>query len=223
MKPEYLPDSLDSIIAQTRTDIQVIVVDSGEWFGKSDPRSQAMAATYDAYSNHPFIEWFSLGEPPALITRRCPISYIINETLRKGLVRGKYMCIFTDDDLYHPQYIEKMAGFLDAEPDRRAVYCAQDRVFVAEDGTRTPERVISADVPRHGAAFDNHIDMLQMMFHTSLLAEIGDPWFDENPEDGICRHSDGLFMNRIGEIIVEVPNVPDILVTHQFTPLSTYN
>lgn len=222
MKPEYLPDALDGLLTQTRTDFELVVVDSGEWIGKADARSKAMEAIHDAYSGHPLLTWFSLGEPPGLILRKCPISYIINEVIRKGLVRGKYVCVATDDDIHKPTYLEEMAGLLD-NSEWRAVYCAQDRNRINADGTETHEGVLPADAPRHGASFLNNIDMLQMMFQRSLLEELADPWFDENPIDEVCRCSDGLFMNKIGELVTEVGNVPRALVVHRFTPLSTYN
>lgn len=222
MKPEYLPDALDGLLAQTRTDFELVVVDSGEWIGKQDIRSKAMEAIHDTYAGHPLLTWFSLGEPPNLIERKCPISYIVNEVIRKGLVRGKYVCIATDDDVHKPTYVEAMVGTLDAT-EWRAVYCAQERVRLHADGSEVLEGVIAADVPRHGPSFLDHIDMLQMMFERSLLDVIGDPWFDESPADSDCRHSDGLFMNEISTIVGEVGNVSEPLVVHRFTNLSTYN
>lgn len=224
MKPEYLPSSLDAMIHQTRRDIQIVVIDSGEWIDQQDGRSMQMQAIYHEYSAHPLVEWYCLGEPPALIERKCPISYIINEAIRAGLARGKYICIGTDDDLHHPDYVEKMAGFLDEHPWNLAVFCGQERVRVHAGGQVEPlPWTITADAPRHGDSFDGHVDMLQMMFHRSILAEIEDPWFDEDPDTSVCRHSDGLFMNKVGLLLTEVPNIPDMLVTHRHTPLSTYN
>lgn len=222
MKPPYLPGSLATVTQQTRRDIQVIVVDSGEWIEGWQPGDIRMESIYKEWSAHPLVEWYSLGEPPALIERKCPISYVANEVIRAGLIRGRYTCVFTDDDMYDPTYVEKMAGFLDLGT-HRAVYCAQKRLRVHADGTFNDEPGIAADVPRHGAGFDQQIDMLQMMFQTSVLGEMDDPWFDENPETSVCRHSDGMFMDRVGEIVGEVANIPEALVTHRYTPISTYN
>lgn len=217
MKPEYLPSALDSVLQQTRLDIQVIVVDSGEWH---DQPYDHMVNVCARYSQHPLVEWYSLGEPPYLRDRKCPYAYIWNIALRE-LVRGKYISFFTDDDLYKPEFIEMMAGFLDANPDQGAVFSAQDRLSVFSDGSIQEAVGITADVSR--STFDNHIDMLQMMVSKEVLAVIGDPWFNEDPDPASCRHADGQFMDRVGQIVGEVANIPMVLSTHRYTPVSTYN
>lgn len=222
MKPEYLPDALDSIIEQTRLDIHIIVVDSGEWINKKDDRSLSMQAIHDVYSLHPLVEWFTLGEKPGLIARKCPYAYIINEVLRKGLSRGKYISFATDDDVFAETYIEKMAGFLDENSEAPAVYCAQDRVDLHEDGSQTPRGGLPADEPR--TIFDNHVDLLQVMVRAAILPMLSaeQEWLPEDPDDSICRHADGVFLDKIGAL-ASVPNIPEALVTHRFTSLSTYN
>lgn len=222
MKPEYLPDALDSILDQTRLDIEVILIDSGEWIPQqTDKRSQAMQAIYDVYSTHPLINWYTLGETPHLIDRKCPYAYIWNLAIRE-LIRGKYICFFTDDDLYSPEYVEQMAGYLDVNPDHPAVFCAESWIRIEADGTTTDVRTIPADAPR--STFDNEVDMLQMMVRKDKVLDwMSDPWFNEDSSDASCRHADGQFMDRVGHRFGEVPNLPLSLVTHRFTPISTYN
>ncbi len=222
MKPEYLPSSLDSVLAQTRLDFQLIVVDSGEWIEQPNAVAQAMAKIYARYSVHPLIEWVNDAQLPGLIHRVCPISQVVNRALSSGLARGKYVCVFVDDDLYHPQFIEKMAGFLDEHPEHRAVYCSQDRIEIRMDGSTIPSGpTIMALGPR--TAFDNNVDFLQFMWHRSVLDELEYPWLAEDAADESCRHSDGTFMDRVAAHVGPVPNVEDILVTHRYTPVSTYS
>lgn len=217
MKPSWLPSALDSLVHQTRCDMQIIVIDSGEWIDQPGFAAERMQDIYDQYAKHPFVEWYTLGEPPRLIERKCPYAYIWNKAIRE-LVRGKYVCFATDDDLHSPLYMERMAGFLDENPDRRAVYCAQNRMRHG-----LVDWVIPADIPRHGDSFDTHIDMLQMMLRRDIFEDLEDPWFAEDADTDICRHSDGLFMNKVGLLLTEVPNISDILVSHRHTPDSTYN
>lgn len=219
MKP-YLRDSLESVLAQTRLDIQVIVVDSGQWHRLDSDVAVQMGEIYREYHTHPLIEWYSTGENGDLKQHRCPIGWATNEVIRAGVVRGRYVCTFYDDDVYHPQYMEKMAGYLDEHQDVRAVWCSQERVRL-RDGVTIG--AIHATEVKHGAQFDGVVDGTQVMFHRDLLAELGDPWLTEDPTDAVCRHSDGIFLNRIGIAAGDVPNIPEVLVWHRFTPISAYS
>lgn len=219
MKP-YLRDSLNSILAQTRLDVQIIVADSGQWLGDEDPTSVAMAAIYADFHNHPLIEWVTTGERPGLIDRKCPIAWVTNEVIRAGLIRGRYVCTFYDDDVYYPTFFERMAGHLDASP-HVAVWCSQDRVVLRPDGTSSVVSQILALRPKTGPEFDCQVDGAQIMFRREALDAIGDPWLPEDPANGSCRHSDGIFLDRLGALGV-VENIPETLLAHRFTPISTY-
>lgn len=222
MKP-YLADALASVVAQTRRDIHVLVLDSGQWIGRRDKVSLAMAKVHRAYSGHPLVEWVTTGEGPGLAGRVCPISWVTNEAIRAGLVRGKYVCTFYDDDRYYESYMERMAGFLDEHPQYQAVWCSQGRVSVAADGTETPAGGIPATGPKYGPTFDCRVDGAQVMWRREVLDAIGDPWLPEDRDVSVCRHSDGIFLNKLGTAVGVVPNLPEVLVTHRFTPLSTYS
>lgn len=220
MKP-YLRDSLNSLLAQTRQDFHVVVIDSGQWIGQDDPRSKDMAAVYVDFAAHPLIEWVTTGERPGLAQRRCPVAWAANEAIRAGLVRGRYVCTFYDDDVYRPRFMEAMAGFLDDHPEHQAVWCSQHRVRLTAAGPEPAGQIIAYG-PKHGAEFDCQVDGAQVMFRREILDAMGDPWLDENPDAGNCRHSDGIFLNRLGEIAGTVPAVAEVLCEHRFTPLSTY-
>ena len=220
MKPT-LAQAVDSVLAQTRKDFELVIADSGQWIGRDDHVSQALAACHDMYAGHPLIEWVTTGERPGLAQRACPVAWVTNQVIRAGLIRGRYMCTFYDDDLYHPAFMEEMAGYLDAHPDARAVWCSQDRVHMAPDGTETLAGRIAADGPRSGHAFDCMVDGAQVMWHTEMLGKIGDPWLPEDPADAACRHSDGIFLDRLGGMCTVQAILP-VLVEHRSTPWSAY-
>lgn len=221
MKP-YLRDSLDSVLAQTRQhDLHVLVVDSGQWIGRDDPTSKAMAAVHADYSGHPILEWVFTGEGPHLRDFRCPVAWATNEVIRAGLVRGRYMCTFYDDDRWHPTFVEKMAGYLDEHADASAVWCSQNRIRLDRDGSETLVGVIAATAPKNGN-WDCQVDGGQIMWRRTVLDAIGDPWLPEDPADGSCRHSDGIFLEKLGAVCGTVPNIPEILYDHRFSPISTY-
>lgn len=220
MKP-YLRDSIFSVLAQTRLDIQVLVVDSGQWIRQEDPRWREMLAIYEKYANHPLVDWVTTGEGPELRRERCPIGWATNEVIRAGLVRGRYVSTFYDDDQYHPDFVEKMAGYLDEHPEALAVLCSQDRVRLDADGTETLVGRIVTPGPRWAGQFDCQIDGAQIMFRREVLDKIGDPWLPEDPGDS-CRHSDGIFLEKLAQVAGNVPAIPEVLLRHRFTPISTY-
>ena len=221
MKPT-LADALEAIVGQTRqNDLQVIVVDSGQWLGADNPFASAMRDIYMRYAGHPILEWVFTGEAPGLIHRKCPVAWATNETIRAGLVRGRYVVTTYDDDRWHPTFHARMAGFLDEHPEAGAVWCSQNRIDLHSDGTETLRGVIAATGPK-SSMWDNHVDGGQIMFRADALDAIGDPWLDENPADASCRHSDGTFLERLGDVVGTVPAIPDILLDHRFTPISTY-
>lgn len=220
MKP-YLRDSLESVLKQTRLrDVQVLVVDSGQWIGVEDPVSSAMADVYWDFQSHPVVEWVFTGEGPDLRQELCPVAWATNEAIRAGLVRGRYMSTFYDDDRYHPTFVERMAGFLDQHPDAPAVWCSQNRIILRPDGTEQFHSVIPASGPK-SSGWDCQVDGGQIMWRTALLDLVGDPWLPEDPGD-TCRHSDGIFLEKLGRVAGTVPAIGDILMDHRFTPISTY-
>lgn len=221
LKP-YLRDALGSVLAQTRRDIQIVVVDSGQWIGNDDDRSQAMAAVHRDFAGHPLIEWVTTGEGIDFRSQKCPIGYVTNEAIRAGLIRGKYMCTFYDDDVYGPRFMQRMAGYLDDHPQAGAVWCSQDRMKLAPDGVETKVGTIVADAPKYGATFDCRVDGAQIMWRTEILDKIGGPWLPEDPNEAVCRHSDGIFLDKLGVACGMVPNIPEVLLRHRFTPISTY-
>lgn len=221
MKP-YLRDSLNSLLAQTRQDFHVVVIDSGQWIGQDDPRSKDMAAVYIDFAAHPLIEWVTTGERPGLAQRKCPVSWATNEAIRAGLVRGRYVCTFYDDDVYRPRFMEAMAGFLDDHPGDLAVWCSQDRARLTAEGAHLAGQILAAG-PKYGPTFDCQVDGAQVMFRREVLDIMGDPWLPEDPDVGVCRHSDGIFLDRLGHICGTVQPIAEVLCEHRFTPLSTYS
>lgn len=216
MKP-YLADALTSLTNQTSSDYECIVIDSGAWINKSDERSVAMAEVYRGWHGHPLIEWVFTGETAPL---SCPVSVATNLAIRAGLVRGRYVCHFYDDDQYYPEFIERMSGHLDGHPESGAVWCTQDRVNLYRDGSQTKAGQITAEHVLTPGMIDNRVDGGQVMYRRDVLDALGDPWMPE--ESGTCRHSDGVFLERVAAITPIEP-IPDTLLAHRFTPLSTYS
>ncbi|MCC6311356.1 MAG: glycosyltransferase family 2 protein [Trueperaceae bacterium] len=218
MKP-YLREALESVQRQTYRDFECVVVDSGVWIGKTDERSRAMAAIHADFLDT--VTWFSTDEPDDLRGSKCPVSYATNLALRKGLVRGEYVCHFYDDDEYEPEFIEKMAGFLDDHPDANAVWCTQDRLRILQSGESQLSGQIVADRELTPGSIDCRVDGGQIMYRRHLLDAMGDPWMDEDAKS--CHHSDGIFLERLATLAGPIPPLNEKLYTHRFTPISTYS
>jgi hypothetical protein len=60
------------------------------------------------------------------------------------------------------------------------------------------------------------------MFRREVLDKIGDPWLPEDPADAVCRHSDGIFLEKLAQVCGVVHPIADVLYDHRFTPISTY-
>lgn len=220
MKPT-LRDALESLVGQTRTDLHVLVVDSGRWRDQPGHVARDMAAIHEEYVRHPLVEWTFTGEPEDLRQHTCPVGWATNNAIRNGLVRGRYMCTFYDDDRYLPNFMERMAGYLDTQPQVGAVWCSQFVAVLDEQGVETVVAMRPADTTKFGPSFDCRVDGAQVMWRSALLEQIGDPWLPEDPAS--CYHSDGVFLDRLGEVCGVVPNIPEFLVVHRHTPLSVYS
>ncbi len=228
MKGDVTRQALDSVLAQTRLDdVHLLVVDSGQWL-HDDPGdvvdsdvARQMAKIYTEYGAHPNVEWTFTGEGPDLREHKCPVAWATNEAIRRGLVTGRYVCTFYDDDRYHPQFMERMAGWLDDHPEHNAVWCSQRRIAVRLDGTETVVGAIPATGTRHGGNWDCQVDGGQVMFRREMLDLIGDPWLPEDPST--CYHSDGLFLNKLAAVAGPVPGIPMALCDNRKTPLSTFS
>lgn len=219
MKPT-LGDALASVVAQTRTDFECVVMDSGQWFGVFDERSRIMGALHDEWAPHPLIRWESTGEEPGLASRACPVSWATNETIRRGLVTGDYVCTFYDDDTYEPRFIEAMAGYLDDHPDTMAVWCSQYRKALLGTGELQDRGTIPADRIVTPGSADCRVDGGQVMFRREVLDIMGDPWFSEEPRS--CSHSDGIFLEWLADVSGGIHPLDEYLLTHRFTSFSTY-
>jgi hypothetical protein len=218
MKPT-LDGALRSIQNQTRlNDVQVIVIDSGQWL--SD-RPAPMPSIYQEWHDHPNIEWYFTGERTNERTNVCPVAHWTNLAIRQGLIRGRYLCCFFDDDLYEPTFMEKMGGYLDDHPACMAVRCTQRRVDARADGTRVELPPLVAEGPISGPNFDCRVDGGQVMLRTEVLSRIPDPWLPEDPGE-TCSHSDGIFLNKVGAVIPQMDALNETLYTHQHTVYSTY-
>lgn len=106
---KFLRESLDSILAQTYRNVEVIVVDDA-----STDETPAIIASYGA----------------TVRSFRQPVNQGTFENTNVGisLARGEHIAVYHADDVYDTEIVEQEVGFLAAHPDVGAVFCLD--VFV---------------------------------------------------------------------------------------------
>ena len=225
-KPTVL-DALEAFFSQTRiTDVALIIIDSGSWLKKETSTDAQMELAYQRYSSHPNVEWIFTGEAKNFREKACPVAYWFNQAYKMGLLKGKYICTYYDDDIYYPQFMEKMAGYLDEHPEALAVRCTENRTQLMPDGSRASTPPLEANKEIMGGEnMDCVVDGMQVMFRRGALDMIFEEFGELLPEDpdwNSCSHSDGVFFNRMSQVIDKLHAIPEALCEHRATPYSTF-
>lgn len=112
---DFFRAALASVLAQTLTDLEVIVGDDSG--GDLRAAVEAAADPRVRYVPHPE-----------------RLGFVGNHIATLDLARGEYLAILHDDDLWQPDYLERMVGAMQADPEIGLVCCDLWEVF--EDGTR---------------------------------------------------------------------------------------
>ena len=170
-RPEGLQRAVDSVIAQTHTDWQLLILDSG-----------VLQPEFD----HPRIEVHLTGETEQLRRYKWALSVSLNNAI--PFIKGDAVCVLCDDDVYYPNAFEMFATM---RPEQSAVYGSVERHGFHDllaweiRGLNSPHRM------------DCKVDGMQFCFRRSLLDTFVDerPWPEELQHQ---KHSDGVFMDRIG-------------------------
>lgn len=98
---KYLGAALDSVLAQTCQDFEIIVVDDG-----SQDDSAAVAARYSR------VRYFYHAHSGISVTRNLAISK----------AQGDFVAFLDADDLWVPEKLEKQVAYLDSHPDCQLVF-----------------------------------------------------------------------------------------------------
>ena len=97
----HLAEALDSVLAQTFTDFEFLIIDDGSTDGSP--------ALLEAYAKR----------DSRVRVHRHPVNSGITATLNTGcrLARGRFVAITNQDDVCLPQRLEKQLAYLEAHPD----------------------------------------------------------------------------------------------------------
>lgn len=129
----YLAAALDSVLAQTYRDFEIIVVDDG-----SADNCAAIVAQY------PQVRYYYHPHSGISVTRNIAVSKATGE-----------MIAFLDaDDLWAPDKLEKQIAYLDSHPDCQLVYTLAQNFFDADLKTVTArqEQLLNANMDNYMAS-----------------------------------------------------------------------
>jgi glycosyltransferase involved in cell wall biosynthesis len=151
----YLSATLDSILAQTFQDFEIVIVDDGSTDG-----SLAIAEKYAA--EHPsIVRLFTHPEHKNL-----GISTTVN--LAFNNIRGQYWMGLPSDDLLYPEKLERQVHFLDHNPEYGWVYSYAD--FIDEEGRPLRHRgLFGIDITKDNDPFDTLIRRNKIPGMTALM------------------------------------------------------
>ena len=211
-KPAYVVKALKAVLDQTMGDFELLLMDDNS----GSETQQAIA---------PFLEdrrvRFYRSKVKTLHerTRKTRYSVLINQAIR--LSKGKYITYLTDDNIYHPERLEKMSYFLDIHPFVNIVYSASITQYVNESGKviRTRERPASEVTWNAPCA----VDHCSVMHRRSILPAVYRRWgsfWDEDPQ--YYRIGDARFFWRLNH---EWPFYPisEVLDYNYITVLSLHH
>ena len=107
-KRKYLKEAIQSLLDQTYKDIEIIVVNDRS----PEHLSEVMAEFADSRIRY-YVNEENLGGKNPIYNYNKAFSY----------AKGEYAVIASDDDIYHPQFAEKMVAIADAHPEVNIFHC----------------------------------------------------------------------------------------------------
>lgn len=168
----HLREALDSLMAQTFTDFEVIF-----WDNASTDASPAIAQSYG-----PKVRYFR-GETIV------PLGAGRNLALAQA--RGRYLAFLDCDDLWRPEKLAAQTALFEVNP-RVGLACTDTEIF---DGRGMRRRLFAEAAPVRGKAFAalmerQWISMSSAMIRKSALDSLGE-WFDESLN--VCEEADVFY------------------------------
>ena len=176
---EYVNRAVDSVLAQTYQDIEVVVVDDN---GLGTEKQIVTRQRMSKYVGNPRVQ------------------YVCHEVNKNGsaarntgfrYTNGDYIALLDDDDLYYPDRIEKQVSLLDTlDDDYALVYCGCE-VYQGDKRIGEIHPVDSDDMLFDLLAHNMTIESSSILMRRSVYEELHG--FDES----FRRHQDWEFTARI--------------------------
>ncbi|HLM01406.1 MAG TPA: glycosyltransferase [Pyrinomonadaceae bacterium] len=160
---QYLPATLDSALAQTYPNIEIVVLDDG-----SKDASLDIARDYETRFPGKIKVYTHEGGANLGISRTVNAAF--------AHAKGKYWMGLPSDDILYPEKIEKQVEFLEKNPELDFVYCYVD--YIDSDGKPVSGRFgtdITADEdPLKSMILENFIPGMAILARRETIARVGD-------------------------------------------------
>ncbi|MHC4126365.1 MAG: glycosyltransferase, partial [Planctomycetota bacterium] len=158
-RPRYLSEALASVLRQSYTNLQIIVVNDG---------GEDVSDVIESYDD----------QRVTFINRKLNRgkAFSLNEALAEA--KGKYVAYLDDDDLYYPNHIETLVNALEEQPNRQVAYSDLYKTYcqTLPDGNRQVlSKVVEVgrDFDRFLMLYFNHVFHVSLMHSRALLEKTG--------------------------------------------------
>lgn len=213
-KPAYLADALNSILAQSYTNYDVVIVDSGKIADGGILRT--------LIKNHDKWVLLRTEESPDQHTKSIMSSWVINRFTKE--LKGDLLMYLCDDDILYQNCFEEFVNAKMMNPDWECMYSGQH--IIHNDGTT--DRIVGTRLPNDiagqcvgGSKLDCVVDYLQFCCTRKAMDKYIETYGPIIQTEDLSErwHADGLLLENFGKLFPIYP-VNKILSANRRTPLS---
>nr|CBX29991.1 hypothetical protein N47_D28000 [uncultured Desulfobacterium sp.] len=175
-RPEMLKEAIKSVMSQTYGNFEIIVINDA---------GTDVSNIINSFNGDKRIIYLQHPENKGLAASR-------NTAIRAS--HGKYIACLDDDDIYYPEHLETLIGFLESS-DYKVAYTDANQVVQTWNTDRYvtthTEMIYSHDFNRDNLLISNYIPVLSLVYRRDLLSEAG--LFDES----LGTHEDWELLIRL--------------------------
>lgn len=203
---EYVSETIESVLAQTRGDWELIVVDNGN--------SDEMAGIVGRYTSDPRIT----------LLRQENQGYVGGVSAAAAVAVGRHVCVLDSDDVVEPNYCERIGELFDANPGIEAIGCSSI-LFRDPDDRQKPGEFFastgrkSAPDPSRAASFAEMLDEGVPPYTGTIRREAWDALGGYEPASDV--EPDVVLWLRLAAAGRDVRILPDTLVRTRVRDAST--
>ena len=197
----YLPYAIDSVLAQTYLDWEIVIVDDG-----STDHTRAVVDSYrpQLHDKLQYIHQPNRG-----------VSAARNNGIRAA--RGEFIALLDADDVWLPHHLERGVQAMDADPAAGLVHARVARIDTRGSVTgqlKVEPKYLSGKIARHIFTRRAHIICSTVMFRKSCLP--ADGWFDETMR---ATEDRDLWFRMASRY--QVTYIDEVLAYYRISPSST--